>query len=242
MRTLLTILALMAGTTAGVAGPRDSLVAVPALTVDQLLERSVRALGGRKALQSVRTRLSRGFMVNPSGEKAGLEIAEKAPDRFRVTMDVPAGRSRNGYDGTAAWSQPPGAPAQERPVADAAFVIREHRLDRPLAMRSLYSRLSLAGARVVGGRKVIVLEAVAADSVVESWSFDSKSWLPVTTEMTIQGTPLQTWFEDYRRVGGVLVPFRVRRARRDFSWTHEFATIEQNVPLGDTLFSKPSAP
>ena len=212
------------------------------MTVDQLLERYVAALGGRRAIEAVRTRVSRGFLVNPSGQKAPLEIYEKAPDRFRIVMDVPAGRSENGFDGSVAWTRQPQTAAEERPIADVAFVIREHRLDRPLVMRTLYAHLRVVGWRVLDGRDVIVLEAAGADSIVESWSFDARTWLPVKMEMTIKNTSLQTWFEDSRRVGGVKVPFRIRRARPDFAWTNEFTLIEHNVPLDDRQFAKPGAP
>jgi hypothetical protein len=212
------------------------------VTVEQLLERYVAALGGRHAIEAVRTRVSRGFLVNPSCQRAPLEIYEKAPDHFRIVMDVPAGRSENGFDGSVAWTRQPGDVAEERPVADAAFVIREHRLDRPLVMRSLYAHLRVVGPKRLDGRDVIVLEAAGEDSIVESWSFDAKTWLPAKMELTVRGTPIQVWFEDYRRVGGVKVPFRIRRARPDFAWTNEFTSIEQNVPLDDRQFTKPVTP
>ena len=240
MRSIGTLLTLVALTQASLGTRADSLGPTPRITVDQVLEHQVRALGGRRALGSIRTRISRGFMVNPDGQKAALEIDEKSPERFRVVMDVPAGRSMNGYDGSVAWTQPPGSPAESRPVADAGFVIREHRLDRPLATRTLYDHLRVVGSTVLGGRKSIVLEAAGADSVIERWYFDAKTWLPARIDMTIQGTPIQAWFEDYRRVDGVKVPFRVRRSRPDFSWTYEFTTIEQNVPLDDSVFAKPT--
>ncbi|MCI0387347.1 MAG: photosynthetic reaction center cytochrome c subunit family protein [Acidobacteria bacterium] len=52
----------------------------------------------------------------------------------------------------------------------------------------------------------------------------------------------QMGFEDYRTVEGLKLPFAIRRARPNFTWTYQFDEIKLNVPLDDSRFNKPAAP
>jgi hypothetical protein len=50
------------------------------------------------------------------------------------------------------------------------------------------------------------------------------------------------YFEDYRAVDGVKLPFAIRRARPGFTWTYQYDEIKLNTPLDDSRFNKPAAP
>jgi hypothetical protein len=71
--------------------------------------------------------------------------------------------------------------------------------------------------------------------------FDITSGLLIRRDTTIQGTTLQAYFEDYKEVAGVKLPFTIRRSRPDFSFTYRFNEISHNVAIDDTKFDKPTS-
>ena len=50
-------------------------------TVDQILDKYVRAIGGKAAVEKITSRVMRGSLVAPGGT-APLEIYEKLPNKF----------------------------------------------------------------------------------------------------------------------------------------------------------------
>ncbi|MGH7679998.1 MAG: hypothetical protein ACRENU_16135 [Gemmatimonadaceae bacterium] len=48
---------------------------------------------------------------------------------------------------------------------------------------------------------------------------------------------IETRYQDFRSVGGVLVPFRVERRRPGFRWVEQGSEIRHNAPIDSTRFS-----
>ena len=54
---------------------------------------------------------------------------------------------------------------------------------------------------------------------------------------TLQGkNTIQTYFEDYREVDGVKLPFAIRRSRPGFTWTYKFDEVKLNEKRYSTFF------
>ena len=51
--------------------------------------------------------------------------------------------------------------------------------------------------------------------------------------------PLETDFDDYRDVGGLKIPFKVRVTRVDGATTYTWQKMDSNVPVDDARFEKP---
>src|SRR5262249_16636549 len=77
----------------------------PALpTVDQVLERYIRALGGEQALSKVKTR-KRSGEVQVAGLRGTFEIYEAAPNKQLLagSLPPPAGSVTQAFDGSIGW-------------------------------------------------------------------------------------------------------------------------------------------
>jgi hypothetical protein len=70
--------------------------------------------------------------------------------------------------------------------------------------------------------------------------FDVSNGLLLRRDVNIQGTSMQAYFEDYKEVNGVKVPFTIRRSRPDFTFTHKFDLVEHNTLIDDAKFRKPA--
>ena len=210
-------------------------------TIEDILERYVRAVGGRAAVEKITSRVMKGSLITAAGT-ARTEIYQKAPGKFLVIIDSPAGGvSKNAFDGAVAWSQNRQRGLREMSGAEVENFKREYDVQRELKLKQLYPKMGIKGLEKVGERDAYVLTAVAADGVEETMYFDGEDGLLLRRDVTLLGTTIQTYFQDYREVGGVKVPFTIKRQRGDFSFTYNFEQIEHNVAIDDTKFTKPVA-
>ncbi len=79
----------------------------PAITAEQVIEKSIAATGGREAMHKLTSSYAKGIMDFPAAEAHGIiERYSKAPNKqLTVTYLEGVGESRQGFDGRVAWSQ-----------------------------------------------------------------------------------------------------------------------------------------
>ncbi len=84
-----------------------------------------------------------------------------------------------------------------------------------------------------------------ASGHAQIWFLDLETFLLVRKEMSGEETerdlerPRAWYYDDYRPVNGVLMPFWVYVEEPLFSREYAFESIEANVPLDDSLFEPP---
>lgn len=210
--------------------------------VNKILERYIKAVGGRAAVERVTSRATKGSVVAPGGSMP-LEIYEKAPNKFlRILVNADSGRSEDGFDGTVAWSNNARG-LREVTGPEAENFKREYSLYRQILWKELYPEMRAAGQENLDGRKTDVLEAQTGSDAAYKLYFDRKRGLLVRSDVTLRGITIQARFEDYRDVDGVKLPFITRRTRSSdgFQWSDQFAEIRHNVTIEDAKFTKPAA-
>ncbi len=72
-------------------------------TIDYVLERYVQMMGGRGALERIRSVRMTGTITYPDGSRASLTVMKKKPNRVRITLESGMMRATQGYDGQVAW-------------------------------------------------------------------------------------------------------------------------------------------
>jgi len=84
--------------------PMEAHEAVPANlpSADQLIDRSVQALGGAQKVQKITSRVERGT-INFGGREFPVEIFNQAPDKRTSIMHLPNGDTVTTYDGHTGW-------------------------------------------------------------------------------------------------------------------------------------------
>jgi len=211
-------------------------------TVDEIIKRYVQAVGGKAAVEKLTTRMIKGSVVTPSGS-APLEIYEKAPNKFLVIIDSPAGGlSRNGFNGTVAWSQNRQRGLREMSGPEVENFKREYDLHREVRITEHYPKMTVKSREKIGDIDAYVVDAVTSDGIPEVLYFDVDTGLLRRRDVTVQGTTIQAYFEDYREVDGVKLPFTIRRTRGEFTFTNKFDEVKHNVTIEDARFDKPATP
>jgi photosynthetic reaction center cytochrome c subunit len=214
--------------------------------VDAILNRYIQATGGRAALERVTTRVMTGTMVTQGGMKAPLEVYEKAPNKTLTIFRAPHGTNQMGFDGVIGWTKTPEQGLREEAGPQLDFIKSEAEFYKELKLKDGYSKLTLLGLAQLENREVYVIEAAPPRGQPDRLYFDRRTGLLVRLDRVPnpgrEKMQIHIYFEEYRAVDGVKLPFAIRRVRPGFTWTYHFDEIKLNVPLDDSRFIKPAAP
>ncbi|MDQ3744870.1 MAG: S41 family peptidase [Acidobacteriota bacterium] len=209
------------------AGTKESAAGIDP-RVRPLLEKFYGAIGGREAFARLSTRISKGTF---EGTSAGLkldgtiEILEKSPDKSVTLISVPgAGVMRRGFTGEYGYQQIPLMGFRRIEGAELDELKLTSDFNWMVDLERLYPKMTLKGTAESGGAQLQIVEAETAAGLPATLYFDAKTGLLVRRD--------RIYFEDYREVDGVRLPFTVRD---DFSVVH-LTEVKHNQPLDDARF------
>jgi len=244
--TLLITLAVPARETQGTARP----------TAEEIFVRHARAVGGKDAYDRLTTRVSKGTITIRSAGTTftgAYEEYAKAPNkRVRVTRfslgDGATLDASNGFNGTLGWgSEISGSTVHVTRLRgpELALVMRNADLHSEIALQQQYADTRLTGSRTIGGRRLQVVEGVPTEGNPETLFFDARTGLlwrldrqPIN-DFALQPV-VKTYYEDYRRVDGILMPFVVRRVTNGEELIVRLTEVRHNVPLQEATFAAPA--
>jgi hypothetical protein len=230
----------------GAAGSKDKKPDTPLPTVDQVLSRYVEALGGRTALERLKTRVMKGSQIRFDGTASPLEIYRAAPNKLVAIVTTANGVVASGFNGTVGWSRNPRG-QRELSGEQLAQMKRTAEFYSDLRLKELYPKMTLEGTEKVGDREAYVIRTQVSEKRVEKLYFDTQTGLLVRNlglDETILGyIPDQQDLSDYREVDGVKLPFSIQMSYVDpwVGWTRKFTEVKHNVPVEETKFNIPSA-
>lgn len=214
-------------------------------TAEQVLERYVRAIGGREAIEKVKTWVKKGSFELTDEMVASVEFYEKAPNKFVHLVSFPGGGYfQEGFDGTVAWEKSAQDGLREITGPPMVWIRREADFHREIKLKQLYPIMSFKGKRKVRDIEAYVIEVSPADGKSEFWYFDSQTGLLLRRDDERTGGEDQvifvTEFGDYREVGGLKVAHTIWRSSPS-RWTIKFREITPNAPVDDLKLSKPAS-
>jgi hypothetical protein len=221
--------------------PSSPSTAETLLSVKQILDRYVQALGGAEAMTKITTRSVKGSRIGADGVLVPEEVYQKAPDKLLTVTSYPQVVFSNGYNGTAAWAHSSRDGAT--PLADQlrAQIMRDSVFNKELKLDQLYASLSVLGKTPVRETDAYIVLAKSADGAVEKLFFDVKTGLLVRryteSDTPLGKLPLQTDYEDYRDVDGIKLQFLIHWSFPGRVWGRKVDEIKQNVPLDDAKFN-----
>jgi len=204
-------------------------------SVESILEKYIDAVGGRKAIEKLTTRVCIGKEITdltsrqkPIYESQYFEAHSKIPSSYRTETWTDAGNHIRAFDGTTGW------------MKDKYWIGRDEsagkrRLDwllnpqNALQVEEYFPNLTLKGTQELRGHTAYVLES---PSLHRPLFFDTTSGLLI-------GFGHNWEIHDYREVDGVLFPYKIHMSRKGGSTVYEFETVEHNVEIDDSIFVMP---
>jgi zinc protease len=234
---------------AGVRPQAQTPAALPA--VGEILDKYLQAVGGKAALEKVTTRVMKGSFELPATGDTGsivpgtIEVYMKAPNKRMAATNIPGtGSDRRGFNGKAGWYVDPDEGPQDLSGPDLEAMKGEAEFYREIKLQELSPKMTVEGTTKVGNRQAYVVSAKLTDGS-EKLYFDAQTGLLLRDDLPVEipdegRTTQQTFFEDYKDVDGVKLPFTIRRLRTDGDSIIKFSEIKNNVPVDDGKFEKPA--
>jgi zinc protease len=209
-------------------------------SAETVLDNYVKAVGGRAAFDKLNTRVAKGRIEMPA---AGISMTLTAwvarPNKTRTLIESDIiGRIERGFDGSVAWElSTTGGP---RVLDGARFddVVRDSRFDGLTAWREWVVKAESQGAADVEGKPAWKVLITPKRGAPETLFFDQASFLLVKIEVTVNSAmgdvPTENFVGDYRDVGGLRLPHRIRQkaAGQELVTVLESITHDGEIPAG----------
>lgn len=215
-------------------------------TVDEILERNIKAIGGEEALRKITSRVSKGsFDLEAMNISGTFELVAKAPNKTATTIELPGmGKMNNVFDGAKAYSVDPMNGLREPSGPELEVLKRGADFYSALNYKKNYSKLELKGIEKVGSSDAYVLVATPAQGDPDKLFFDAKSYLLLKNESerdTPQGKmPAELFYENYKTVDGISIAHTLRTVTPAFAVVIKLSEIKHNVAVEDAKFAKPA--
>ncbi|HOL72173.1 MAG TPA: hypothetical protein PLA43_01740 [Bryobacteraceae bacterium] len=233
------------------------------LTAEQILEKSIEASGGRKAMEELTSTVAKGILEiiaphhdhddagglvpheEPAKMLGTMELYAKAPNKRLVITNIEGvGEIRQGFDGRVGWNQTPEGITE---ITGEALenMRREAVFNGALKWREMYPKAELKGKEKIGGRDTyaILLTPKSGRPLIQY--IDTETFLMAGQSGTVdteQGpVAVRTEMSDYRDIGnGVKVPFRLKQVMTLGHFVITMTEVKANVPIDDAKFAKPA--
>jgi hypothetical protein len=236
--------------------------AAPLPSVADVFSKYEQALGGKAAIDKVTSLSFKGtadMLVppppGPPGAPAPPPAMGTVPAEHYVkgvkgvaTLIFP-GRPPNstGYDGTTAWHN---TPIREDTGDEMRLLVELGEKFPALDFREEHANVQVDAMEKLGDRDTYRVVGTRKEGfpVLDRINFDAQTGLLVRTYTTMQSVigsfPEEIYFEDYRDVSGVKVPFtnRVVSAEGALSRTLKWSEVNANAAIDDAKFTKPAPP
>ena len=229
-----------------------------AQTADEVVERSISAIGGRAALGKLTSQSSTGTitLLTPGGPISGpFETLNALPNRSRALIKVDLSALGAGllvldqrFDGTSGYVMD-SLQGDREITGNQLDNMRNGSFPTPfLNYKKLGATAKVGAKEKVGDRDAYPLSFDFPTGSVVRQFIDAETWLPikvvVKTDIPQLGREIEQSNElfDYRQVDGIKVPFEIRSSSEVQNFTIVLTRVEHNVAVDAKLFVKPATP
>lgn len=199
-------------------------------TADKVWADYFQAAGGEIALNSQKEQVRKGSWETSSGLKIPITVMCKAPDKYILSYDI-SSPVKVYFNGSDYWVKSPAG--TEKEISGQFEEWRNiFKLSDPLYLPENFSDMDIVGKATLGKRECYVMEDKSKVNRVFI-SVDSK--MPLRVDNLIKSPLVQfirTYYDDYRMIDGVMLPFIIRKA----GWEINFYQIKNTDQLEDSLF------
>jgi len=226
-----------------------------AQTADDIVEKHLSALGGRAALEKLKSRSMKGTITvsTPVGDLTGaIEILNQQPNKQRTFTQLDLSAVGLGkmiqdqrFDGTSGYVIDT-MQGNRDITGDQLEAMKNGSFPNPLLnYKQAGASVELSGKEKVGEREAYVLVFKPKTGPVSRSYIDAESYLPIKQVVKINvpqvgGEVEQTTeLSNFKEVDGIKVPFQIRTTSAIQTVIVNVTQIEHNTQIDQTLFAKP---
>ena len=210
----------------------------PAKIADQY----VKAAGGSKALSKIRTMTLEGSFTNAADGKSGTYTCDtKLPNRYYSELVVGDKNVIEAYNGKSAWQQTAGGElatllGQEGLQLEAASSYYNSHF---VNLKKNKLALAFRGHAQVRGKDTLEVEVTAATGMKREVFFDPETHLIVKEAGPLGGVNEEVFYDDYRAVDGVKLPYKIELHRGADVYAVTITRAAINATVGERVFDFP---
>jgi photosynthetic reaction center cytochrome c subunit len=222
------------------------LPASAGITVDQVFNKYMQALGGAQRVSALTSFTAKGTFIGFETEqtKVSMDLYAKAPNQRTMSVHTALGDSVRTFDGRAAWIASP-----DRPVGlltltggnlDGARI--EAAITFPSQLRQAFNQWRV-GATSIDDKEVQVLQGTNPRQAPVNFYFDQAGLLIRVVryvDTAVGRVPTQIDYSDYRDVAGMKMPFHWTTTWTDGQATADLTEVRPNVTVEATRFARPA--
>jgi outer membrane lipoprotein-sorting protein len=228
-----------------------------AQTAEEIIEKSLAALGGRAAHGKLKSRVMAGTisLSTPAGDVGGtVEITNAVPNKVRTVIKADLTSLGMGqavidqrFDGSTAYVLD--SLQGNREITGGQLDNLRNNSSFPhgfLNYKEMGTSVKLTGKEKVGDREAYVLLFDPTSGSPVRQFIDAETFMPLRAVTTVEipqlGQEVEQTIEflDYREMDGVKLPFRLRNSSTVQSITVTLSKVEHNVAVDDKMFLKPA--
>lgn len=226
-----------------------------AQTADEVVEKSIAAMGGRAALAKLHSRTTNGTIAlqTPGGEISGsIEVYNKAPNKSRSVIKVDLTQFGAGnvaidqrFDGTIGYVMDP-LQGNRDVTGNQLDNLKNSSFPSPfLDYKERGVTATLMPKQQVLGKETIVLQLTPKTGSAIKNYIDAETYMLVRSVVTVnvpqlnQDVESTVDFSDFRAVDGVELPFVTKLSSAVQNYTVTVSKVEHNTDIDDKTFGKP---
>lgn len=226
-----------------------SLASSPGIAQDanEILKKMIDAMGGKKALESVRdSTLTGTWEMTQMGMSGNLTMYQKEPNKMRWDGEVQGMVIPMVFDGETAWWLNPQTGAREDMPESMAGDFKRGAMGNDTLLDPAKFGISFAykGKEKINNKDYFVLEETYPDGYKTTFYIDPETYLPYKSKSKSLG-PSGTEVEsesvmaDYRKIEGVMIAHSITIIQGGQEYMKmTFTSVKFNTGLEDSLFKK----
>ena len=216
--------------------------AVHAQDAEKIVEQSIKAQGGSKTWSKARTVTLEGTFTNASDGRTGTYTFDtRLPNRYYSELVIGDRSLVEAYNGKSAWHQAQTGEVEtlvgvEGSQLEAAAQYYNSRL---INAKKIKLGIAFVGHAQVRGKDALQVEVTTSAGLKREVFFDPQSHLIVKESAPIGGVDQQIFYDDYRVVDGLKLPYKVELHRGNDMYDIAVVRAAVNGTVGERVFDFP---
>ena len=227
-------------------------VPASAQTVDEIIGRYLKSIGGLDKIHAVKTLRRSGKFIGGGGFEAVVSQENKRANLVRGEFSLQGMTAINAYDGSTGWKIEPWN-GKKDPEAmgeeEMKSILEDADFDGPLIdYQKKGYKIEFAGTDKFEGTETVKLKITKPNGNVYIYHLDTDYYVPIKidTKRFVRGAEreYETVLGDYKEVAGWFLPYSIETNVKGRSDKQKvvYDQIQANVEIDDSRFKMPGAP
>jgi hypothetical protein len=209
---------------------------------EKIVEQSIKAQGGSKVWSKARTVTLEGTFTNALDGKAGTYTFDtRLPNRYYTELVIGDRSVVEAYNGKSAWHQTQAGEIETLVGAEGSQLEAAAQYYNSRLINAKKNKLGIAfvGHAQVRGEDALQVEVTTSAGLKREVFFDPQSHLIVEESAAIGGVDQQIFYDDYRVVDGLKLPYKIELHRGNDAYDIAVIRAAVNGQVGERVFDFP---